>query len=149
MSTVQLDDRVEHRAGVSKTALWAGRVISTLVGLFLMFDGVAKVAKVKPVVEGSAPFGIPESTIRGIGLSLVVSTLLYAIPRTSVLGAILLTGYLGGAVFTHVRVDGWAFSALFAVGFGVLVWLGLYLREPRLRDLIPLRSNVSVDGAPV
>jgi hypothetical protein len=149
MSTVQMDYRVERRAGVSKTALWAGRVISTLVGLFLMFDGVAKVAKVKQVVEGSAPFGIPESTIRGIGIALVVGTLLYAIPRTSVLGAILLTGYLGGAVFTHVRVDGWAFSALFAVGFGVLVWLGLYLREPRLRALVPLRSPIPAAGAAV
>jgi hypothetical protein len=120
-------------------AVWAGRVISMLCVLFLLFDGAAKVMKLEPVLEASAELGIPEHTIVGIGLLLLSCTALYAVPLTSALGAVLLTGYLGGAVATHVRVGGPAFPVAFATAFGVLVWLGLYLREPRLRALLPLR----------
>jgi hypothetical protein len=127
-------------APISKTSLWAGRIISGLMALFLLFDGVMKVLKAKPVLEASDELGIPENAIVGIGIALIVSTVVYVVPRASVLGAILLTGYLGGAIMTHVRMGGPAFSIAFAFLFGVLVWLGLYLRDERLRTLIPFRS---------
>jgi hypothetical protein len=97
---------------------------------------------VKPaiVVETTVQLGYPESVILGLGIVLLVCTVLYLIPRTSILGAILLTGYLGGAVATHVRVGEGLFPVLFPVFLGVLIWLGLYLRDDRLRTLIPLRS---------
>ncbi len=118
--------------------LWTGRVISTLIALFLLFDGGARIARFAPYVEGTIQFGYPERLAPWIGLALVVSTLLYVIPRTAVLGAILVTGYLGGAVASHVRAEDPGF--FFAFTFGVLAWAGIYLREPRLRALIPLRQ---------
>ena len=122
---------------VSKKRLWAGRIVSTLTILFLLFDGVTKVMKVPAVMEASTQAGYPASTIPGIGLVLIVCTLLYAIPRTSILGAILLTGYLGGAVATNVRIIAPLFTNVLApVYFGVMVWGGLYLRDDRLRALI-------------
>lgn len=128
-----------HQPPVSKAAFWSGWVLSGLVGAFLLLDGVAKLFKPEPVVEGTLKVGYPESAIVPLGIVLTVCTLLYLFPRTAVLGAILLTGYLGGAVATHVRMGEGAFPVLFPVAFGVLVWLGLYLREPRLRALLPLR----------
>ncbi len=128
-----------HKPPVSKAAFWSGWALSGLTGAFLLFDGVAKLFKPEPVVEGTLKVGYPESAIVPLGIVLTVCTLLYLFPRTAVLGAILLTGYLGGAVATHVRMGEGAFPVLFPVVFGVLVWLGLYLREPRLRALIPLR----------
>lgn len=127
-------------AAVSKVALWTGRVISGLIVLFMLLDGVMKLVKPEMVVKGSAEVGIPESTLVGIGITLLISVVLYAIPRTSVLGAILLTGYLGGAILTHVRVGGPVFSIVFASLFGILAWLGLFLRDRRLRELIPFRT---------
>ena len=127
-------------APVSRRSLWAGRVLSALIVLFLTWDGAMKVMKVPMVVEGSAKYGYQADTIFGIGVALLVCTALYAIPRTSVLGAILLTGYLGGATATHVRVSDNG-NIPFPVIFGVLVWLGLFLREKRLRALIPLRTQ--------
>ncbi len=124
---------------VSKKMLWTGRVLSALAALFLLFDGVAKLFKPAPVVEATVQLGYPESVILGLGVVLTACTILYLVPRTSILGAILLTGYLGGAVATHVRVGGPLFSVIFPIIFGVLVWGGLYLREDRLRALIPLR----------
>jgi hypothetical protein len=132
----------------SKKAVWAGRGISTLCVLFLAFDGVAKLIQPAPVMEACAELGIPEYTVAGIGVVLLACTVLYAIPLTSVLGAILLTGYLGGAVATHVRVGGPAFPVAFAVIFGVLIWLGLFLREARLHALVPLRrATARVDSS--
>jgi DoxX-like protein len=134
-------ESVSPTAPISKKSLWTGRVASGLVILFLLFDSVGKLLKPAPVVEGTIELGYPESVIVGLGIVLLISTLLYAIPLTSVLGAILLTGYLGGAVATHVRVGNPLFThMLFPVYLGVLLWLGLYLREERLRALIPLRS---------
>src|SRR5882672_3347206 len=124
---------------VSKKALWAGRVISALPGLFLLMDGVMKLVKPAPVVEATVRLGYPESVILGLGIVLLACTILYLIPTTSVLGAILLTGYLGGAVATHVRVGEGLFPVSFPVILGVLIWLGLYLRDDRLRALAPLR----------
>jgi DoxX-like family len=121
-------------------ALWAGRILSWLASLFLLLDGVAKLFKPAPVIEGTVKLGYAESVIVPLGIVLIVCTILYLIPRTAVLGAILLTGYLGGAVATHVRAADGAFGVIFAVTFGVLLWLGLYLRDQRLRALLPLSS---------
>jgi hypothetical protein len=135
---------VTQTAPVSNKALWAGRIISALPVLFLLLDAVMKLIKPAPVVDATKELGYQESVIVGLGITLLVCTILYAIPRTSVLGAILVTGYLGGAVATHVRVHGAARGSLFEILFpgivGVLVWGGLYLRDKRLRALLPLRS---------
>lgn len=129
-------------APVSKKMLWTGRILSALAALFLLFDGVAKLFKPAPVVEATVQLGYPESVLLGLGIVLTGCTILYLIPRTSVLGAILLTGYLGGAVATHVRVGGPLFSVIFPILFGVLIWGGLFLRDDRLRTLIPLRREL-------
>jgi hypothetical protein len=122
---------------VSKASLWAGRIISTLVVLFLLFDAVAKLMRIAPVLQAFTQLGFSTSLAVAIGAVLLVSTVLYVIPSTAILGAILLAAYLGGATVTHLRA-GQPFY--FPIIFGVLVWGGLYLREDRLRALIPLRS---------
>ena len=124
----------------SKKMLWTGRIISILSGLFMLAEGVSKLFKPAPIVEGTVRLGYPESVIIGLGIVLTACAVLYAIPRTSVLGAILLTGYLGGATATHVRVGDPLFSILFPGIVGVLLWGGLFLRDARLRDLIPFRK---------
>jgi hypothetical protein len=132
---------VETRpASVSKAAVWSGAIISGLAVLFLAFDGVIKIFKTTPVVEASEQLGIPMHTVAGIGILLLACTVIYAIPQTAVLGAILLTGYLGGAAAIHVRAGTGAFPVGFSVFFGVLVWVGLILREPRLLGTIILRK---------
>ncbi len=123
----------------STSKTWLGYVLSALPALFLLLDGVMKLVKPAPVIEATVQLGYPESVIIGLGIVLLICTILYLIPQTSVLGAILLTGYLGGAVATHVRVRGELFPILFPVIFGVLIWGGLYLRDERLRLLIPFR----------
>jgi hypothetical protein len=125
---------------VSKKKLWAGRIISGLAVLFLLFDGVAKVMKVAPVLEACARLGLPQNLVVGIGTVLLACVVVYVIPRTSVLGAILLTGYLGGAVATQLRAGSPLFETLFPIIFGVLVWSGIFLRDNRLRTFVPLRS---------
>jgi len=125
---------------VSSTSLWAGRIMSGLPALFLLVDGVMKLFTPPVVVQATVELGYPESVIFGLGVTLFVSTLLYLIPRTSVLGAILLTGYLGGAVATHVRVGGPLFNVVFAVIVGALLWGGLWLRDGQLREMLPLRA---------
>ena len=127
--------------GVSKKALWAGRTISTVIVLLLVLDGVMKFFKPKPVVDAFAHLGIPIELDFAIGTLLLLCTLLYAVPATSILGAILLTGYLGGAVMSHLRAGDPLFThVLFPTYLGSLIWLGLYLRDPRLRVLVPLRN---------
>lgn len=121
--------------------LWAGRILSALPILLLAFDGVAKVMRLPPVLEGFAKLGYSENVAGPLGLTLLTCVVLYAVPRTSVLGAVLLTGYLGGAVATHVRVGDPLFShILFPTYVAALVWGGLYLREARLGALLPLRK---------
>jgi len=127
-------------APVSRKRLWTGRITSVLPALFLIFDGIMKLVKPAPVVEGTIRLGYPESSIVGMGIVLLACTVLYLIPRTAILGVILLTGYLGGAVATHVRVGEGLFPVLFPVVFGALLWGGLWLRDERLRALIPLQS---------
>ena len=121
----------------SKKMVWAGRIISAVPVLVLLISAVTKFAKPPPVVEGFAHLGLPERLAFGLGVLELLCAGLYVIPRTAVLGAILLTGYLGGAVVTHLRVGD---QFVGPVVFGVLVWAGLFLREKRLRALIPLRS---------
>jgi hypothetical protein len=117
---------------------WAARIMSGLPALFLLVDGVMKLVKPETVVKATVELGYPESAIFPLGVVLLACTVLYLIPQSSVLGAILLTGYLGGAVATHVRVQGGMFPICFPIVFGVLLWGGLFLRDRRLRALIPL-----------
>jgi hypothetical protein len=128
-------------ARVSKTMLWAGRIVSALPILFLLLDGIMKLFKPALVVEATVKLGYPENVIVPLGIVLTACTLLYAIPRTAVLGATLLTGYLGGAVATHVRLSEGLFPVTFPIIMGVLIWGGLWLRDTRLRALIPLRQE--------
>lgn len=124
----------------SPAALWTGRVLSAGVILFLAFDGAIKLVPLDVVLETSRQFGIPEDLARALGVLTLAGTLLYAFPRTAVLGAVLLTGYLGGAVYVHLRAGSPMFShLLFGVYLGILMWGGLYLRDPLLRTLFPLR----------
>ena len=135
---MQSDTRIPP---ISTKRLWAGRIISGLPALLLLLDAVMKFIKPAPVVQETVRLGYAESAIIPIGIVLLVCTVLYLIPRTAVLGAILLTGYLGGAVSTHVRMaEGW-FAIVFPVVFGAILWLGLYLRDDRLRSLIPVRKE--------
>jgi hypothetical protein len=128
-------------APVSRKRRWTGRILSGLAVLFLLFDAVIKLIKIPAVVEGFAKLGYPANVSVPIGILLLACVLMYVMPQTSVLGAILLTGYLGGAVATHVRVGDPLFShVLFPTYVGALIWGGLYLREDRLRALLPLRS---------
>ena len=128
-------------APTSKVMLWTGRVMSALVVLLMLFDSTIHILKPAQVLEAFARLGFPASLSVCIAIASLVSALLYAIPRTSVLGAILLTGYLGGAVAIHARAGSSLFGeTLFPVYVGVLVWGGLYGRDEQLRALIPLRS---------
>ncbi len=123
--------------------LWTGRALSGLVVLFMIFDGGIKLVPLGIVTETMAQLGYPASDAlaRGLGILLLLSTLLYVVPRTSILGAILLTGYLGGAIATHLRVGNPVFShLLFGLYLGLMAWGGLYLRDARVRALIPLRQ---------
>ncbi len=124
-------------APVSTKMLWAGRILSAVPVLMLVMSGVMKLVKPAAVVEGFAHLGYPESLALWLGLLELACVVVYLVPRTSVLGAILLTGYLGGATATHVRLGEPFFGPVL---LGVLVWGGLYLRDSRLRALIPFRS---------
>jgi amino acid transporter len=135
-------ETTDFTATVSKKGLWTGRILSGLAVLFLVFDGVTKVMKVPAVMQASAQMQYPLRLIPVIGIVLLVCTAVYAIPRTSILGAILLTGYLGGAVEAQLRAGNPLFAeTLFPVYFSVLIWGGLFLRERRLRALLPFRSQ--------
>ena len=121
----------------AKKMLWVGYVVSAVPVLMLLMSAIMKFAKPPAVVEGFTHLGWPENLALPLGVVELVCVIIYVIPQTAVLGAILLTGYLGGAIATHVRIgEGFIGPAI----FGVLVWLGLYLRDPRLRALVPLRS---------
>jgi len=125
-------------ASGSKVKLWAGWIMSALPALFLLVDGAMKLVKPEVVVKTTVELGYAESVILPLGIVLLACTILYLIPSTAVLGAILLTGYLGGAVATHVRAGQGPFEILFPVVLGALLWGGLYLRNDRLRALVPL-----------
>ena len=129
---------------VSNTTRWAGRIVSALPVLFLTFDAVIHMTKIAPVVDAFARLGYPLSVAVPLGIVQLACLAVYVIPQTSVLGAILLTGYLGGAVATHVRVGGSAFEVLFPVIVATLLWGGLVLRDERLRALLPWRARGAV-----
>ncbi len=126
----------------SRAATWTGRTASYLALAFLLFDAMGKVLRLAPAVEGTTELGYPAAVLVPLGIVQLVCAALYAIPRTSVLGALLWTGYLGGAIATHVRVENPLFShVLFPVYIALLLWGGLWLRDARLRALLPLRSE--------
>jgi DoxX-like family len=140
-TAIQANFSVEKTSTSGRT-LWTGRIISGFVVLFLLVDAGFKLIRPlpAPAVEAFGKLGYPVAFAGGIGILLLACVAVYLIPRTSVLGAILLTGYLGGAVASHVRVgDPWFSHALFPVYVGLLIWGGIYFREPRLRAVIPLR----------
>ena len=125
---------------ISTRALWAGRIMSGLIVLFMIFDGVIKLPPLDIVTQTMTEIGWPADvgTARLLGIIGLVATALYALPRTSFLGAILLTAYFGGAIATHVRIGNPLFShTFFGIYLGLLLWGGLWLRDPRLRALLP------------
>jgi DoxX-like family len=138
------------KTGTPDTPRWMARTgwtLSGLVLLFLAFDITIKLLRLPVVVETTLGLGWPASSVVPLASVLALSTILYAIPNTSVLGAILLTGYLGGAVATHARLGSPLLShTLFGVYLGVMLWAGLYLRDRRVRDLIPLRKSLYRPG---
>jgi DoxX-like family len=124
-------------AALSKKLIWTGRVLTGLLGAFLLLDGAMKLVPIAPVIEACNRLGYDPGIARTLGLLLVTCTVAHLIPRTQVLGALLLTAYLGGATATHVRVGD---PCWFPVVMGVILWAGLYLREPRLRTLLASAS---------
>jgi len=141
-TAIQASFSAEETPTSTKT-LWAGRIMSGLVVFFLLVDAGFKLIRPlpAPAVEAFGKLGYPVAFAGGIGILLLACVAVYLIPRTSVLGAILLTGYLGGAVASHVRVsDPWFSHALFPVYVGLLIWGGLYLRDDKLRALLPWRT---------
>ena len=143
MQTIAHDNPLAGRGRIDRTssrreALWTGRVLSGLAILCLGFDSLGKLLRVQPVIEGTIELGYRGELVFSFGLLLFSCLVLYAVPRTSVIGAVLLTGYLGGAVATHVRVGSPLFShLLFPTYVAALCWGGLMLRDPRLRVLLP------------
>ena len=124
----------------SRLQVWIGRILSGFVILFLTFDGVIKLVPIAAVTDTLVEMGYPASAgmARGLGVLLLACTLIYAIPRSSILGAILLTGYLGGAIASHLRIESPVFShLLFGLYLGLMLWGGLYLRDARARGINP------------
>jgi len=125
---------------VSTRRLWTGRVLSGVGALFMLFDGVIHILRITPVVDAFAQLGFPLGTSRALGVIEIICVAIYLLRGTSVLGAILLTGYLGGAIATQVRVGAPLFSTtLFPVYVALFLWGGLYFRDERVRSLIPIR----------
>jgi hypothetical protein len=128
-------------ASTGRAARWTGRVMSGLIVAFLVLDGAVKLTRVAPVVKGALELGYPIASMVPIGLVLLTCVALYLIPRTAILGAVLLTGYLGGAIATHVRVSSPLFShTLFPIYVAAFIWGGLYLRDARARAMLAPRG---------
>ena len=127
---------------VSRTQIWTARILNGLAVAFLLFDAGMKLLRVPSAVEGTVTLGYPPGSVFGIGVVQLVCVVLYIVPRTSILGAVLLTGYLGGAVATHVRVGNPLFShVLFPTYIAALIWGSFYLRDARVRALVPLEAR--------
>jgi len=126
---------------MNPTAKWTGRILSGLVVAFMLFDGISKLARESHVVAAQAELGFPDGQIRLLGAIVLVCTLLYAFPRTAVFGAVLLTAFLGGATAAKVRLED--ASLWFSVAIGVMAWTGLYLRDGRLRAIVPFNAQSS------
>jgi hypothetical protein len=128
----------------SRKAVWTGRILSGLAIFFLTLDSVAKLVEAEPVIAGTIQLGYPPTVVFGLGVVLLLGVAVYAVPASAVLGAVLLTGYLGGAVATHVRVGNpWASHILFPIYVAALLWGGLLLRDARLRAVFPWRYKVN------
>ena len=135
-------------SGSSMKQVWVGRAVTGLMAGLLILDAFGKVAELAPVVEGTARLGYPTQLVVVIGLIELLCALAYLIPQTSLVGAVLLTGYLGGAVATHLRLQDPLWTHTFSpIYVGVLVWGGLLLRDNRLRAFVPFRNEAMVRGA--
>ena len=135
-------DSVIQIAPVSKSSLWTARALSTLVALFLLFDATIHLTKPAPVVDAFTRLGYPLSASVGIGMVELACLVAYVIPRTALLGSVLLTGILGGAIATHVRAGSPAFETyIFPAMVGFMIWGGIWLRDARLRAMFPVRSG--------
>ncbi len=128
----------QSAAPISTSRRWVGRVLTALAALFLLVDGVMKVLQSAPSVETATQLGYSAGSVVGVGILLLICLAIYLLPQTAPLGAILLTGFLGGVVATHVRAGSPVFSLIFPLIIGTLLWIGLYLRDTRLRVLLPL-----------
>ncbi len=138
-ATIDYSVATEHPTG--RGATWTGRIISGMVVTFLLFDSITKLLKVDAVVKASEQMGYPVGLLSVVGTILLVCVVVYVYPRTSILGAVLLTGYLGGAVEVNLRAGTPLFSnVLFPVYFGILVWAGLYLRQRQVRAFFTLKK---------
>ncbi|HXE13744.1 MAG TPA: DoxX family protein [Bryobacteraceae bacterium] len=126
----------QNGRAISNAQLWTGRILSALLVLFLLMDGTMKLFKPASVLQATAQLGYAERDIVPIGMTLLVCTLLYILPRTAIFGAILLTGYFGGAIASQVRAANPTFNVIFAALFACLLWLGLWLRDGRVRKLL-------------
>lgn len=127
---------------ISSRAIWTSRILWTAAVLFMLLDTGIKLMRDSHAVEGTTRLGYPDSTVQLLGIIEAVCLVLYLIPRTSILGMVLLTGYFGGAVATHVRLENPLFShVLFSVYIALMMWGSLYLREPRLQELLPFRKQ--------
>jgi hypothetical protein len=131
-----VEEIIMQPATLTLARIWTGRILSFLPALFLLLDAIMKFIKPAVVLDTTVQLGYPAGVIVPLGAVLLISTVLYLIPRTSVIGAILLTGYLGGAVATHVRVGAGIFPIIFPVVMGMLIWAGLYLRDQRVQAVI-------------
>ena len=146
MQTMTQDTSCSPPGSVSRSPStgqrWAGRVLSSTAVLFLLFDSTGKLLQVQPVMDGATRLGYPPDIVFGLGVTLLTCVAAYLIPRTSVFGALLLTGYLGGAVATHVRVESPLFThVMFPTYVAVLLWSGLLLRDAQLRAFLPMRRT--------
>jgi uncharacterized membrane protein (UPF0182 family) len=137
--TAQNLDARPDRSERTPRRVWTGRVLSAIPILFMLFDAGIKLAKAKAVTDGFAQMGYPVSLAQTIGVIALVCTAIYAIPRTSVLGAVLITGYLGGAISTQLRIQAPAFPTLFPLVVAAFIWGGLFLRDERLLPLLIAR----------
>jgi hypothetical protein len=137
---VLIDEPVGNKVPTAKWPVWTSWAFTSLAVLFMLFDAVGKFVMPAPVVEASVRLGFPLSLSVTLGILLSVSTILYAIPRTAVLGAVLLTGYLGGAVAIQMRAGSPLFETTFPVLIGIVIWAGIYLRDCKLRQVFPVRG---------
>ncbi len=146
-SRTAMDEPAGNAAGSnSKGQLWTGRVLSALAILFLLFDSFGKFTMPVQVVQACVRLGFPVSLSPTLGILLTLSAILYAIPRTAVMGAVLLTGYLGGAVAIQLRAGSPLFETVFPAIFGIVVWAGIFLRDSTLRQVFPLRRPARKSG---
>ena len=142
IASVTASSAAQSVHSASRARLWTGRVLTALATLFLLFDAFGKFARPPQVTDAFLRLGVPVSLSVAIGVILLICTVLYAIPRTSVLGALILTGYLGGAVSIQWRAGSPLFETIFPILFAVLAWAGIFLRDDRLWSVLPIRRSV-------